>query len=63
MKGGARDGAGRPKKSDEEKAEYTIKSIKFKKCEKYILEYIESCEGKNFSDKLKKIILEKIEKK
>lgn len=63
MKGGARDGAGRPKKSKEEKAEYTIKSIKFKECEKYILEYIDGCEGKNFSDKLKKIVLEKVEKK
>ena len=63
MKGGVRKGAGRPKKKIEEKAKYTIKTIKFKEEEKFIIEYIESYDGKNFSDKLKKVILENFEKK
>ncbi len=63
MKGGVREGAGRPKKIAEEKTRYVVKSIKFKENEQYILDYIENCEGKNFSDKLKKILIQKIEKK
>lgn len=63
MRGGVRKGAGRPEKSENNKATYTTKTIKFKENEKYLLEYIESFPGNNFSEKLKKILIEVFEKK
>lgn len=63
MKGGARPGSGRPSKPEEDKAVYIAKTIKFKEEEQYILDYIENSKGKNFSDKLKNIIIKTIEKK
>ncbi|MEG0584476.1 MAG: hypothetical protein RR476_07900 [Cetobacterium sp.] len=63
MRGGVRKGAGRPEKSKDNKATYTTKTIKFKDNEKYILEYIEGFPGNKFSEKLKKILIDKIEKK
>ncbi|MGL5798071.1 MAG: hypothetical protein ACRCYT_07690 [Cetobacterium sp.] len=63
MRGGVRKGAGRPEKSEENKATYITKTIKFKENEKYILDYIQSFPGNNFSEKFKKIINHLIEKK
>lgn len=63
MRGGSRKGAGRPKKSKEEKVKYIIKTIKFRNEEKEILDYINNFFGNNFSEKLKNIIKEKLEKK
>lgn len=63
MKGGSREGAGRPKKKEEDKASYICKTIKFKETEEELVNYIEKYKGKNFSDKLKNIIKCMIEKK
>ncbi|WP_291256133.1 hypothetical protein [Fusobacterium sp.] len=63
MRGGARQGAGRHPKDESNKKRYITKTIKFKKEEEFILKYIDEAEGKNFSEKLKKIIVEIIEKK
>lgn len=63
MRGGVRKGAGRPSKDKLNRATYITKTIKFKIEEKFILEYIEKSEGKNFSEKLKKIIVNFFEKK
>lgn len=63
MRGGVRKGAGRPEKSEDNKASYTTKTIKFKESEKYLLEYIKGFSGNNFSEKLKNILIEVIEKK
>ena len=63
MRGGARKGAGRPSKDKSSRVTYITKTIKFKMEEKYILEYIEKSEGKNFSEKLKKILIDAFENK
>lgn len=63
MRGGKRIGSGRLEKSESDKAIYIIKTIKFKCNEKYLLEYIENFPGNNFSQKLKNIIIQSIEKK
>lgn len=63
MRGGVRKGAGRPEKSEDNKANYITKTVKFKASEKYILEYIENFPGNNFSEKLKNILICSIEKK
>lgn len=63
MRGGSRKGAGRPMKSESEKVKYTVKTVKFKKEEKYILDYIQEYSGQSFSEKLKNILIEAIEKK
>lgn len=63
MRGGFRKGAGRPVKSENEKVKYTVKTVKFKKEEKYILDYIQEYNGQSFSEKLKNILKEIIEKK
>jgi len=63
MKGGAREGAGRPNKPEKEKAVYVVKSIKFKEEEQYILDFIDGSPGENFSEKLKNIIINSFEKK
>jgi len=63
MKGGLREGAGRPKKNNKDKASYKSKTIKFKETEEELLNFIEGYQGKNFSDKIKNIIKFMIEKK
>lgn len=63
MRGGARKGAGRHPKDENDKIKYITKTIKFKEEEKFILEYVDKTNGKNFSEKLKKILIEFIEKK
>lgn len=63
MRGGFRKGAGRPRKEISDQIKPKVKSIKFNNSEQYLLDYIENFEGNNFSDKIKKMIKEKIEKK
>lgn len=63
MRGGPREGAGRHPKSKEEKKQYIVKTIKFKENEKFLIDSIESYSGKNFSEKLKNVLITFFEKK
>jgi len=56
MKGGFRQGSGRPKKNEKDKVKYITKTIKFKESEKDLLNFIEKYNGNNFSERLKNII-------
>lgn len=63
MRGGARKGAGRHPKNKNDKTKYITKTIKFKEEEKFILDYINKTTGKNFSEKLKNILIDIFEKR